>query len=95
MRILAVLLHRHAPVLFDGPKWVVRDLPGMSARVGKISGVSAPEGFLRLLEYGCAMVFQSSKYLVDFRFASDVYIRYPAFRSDLILSARYTLISDW
>lgn len=24
-----------------------------------------------------------------------VYIRYPAFRSALILSARYTLISDW
>jgi hypothetical protein len=67
----------------------------MPVRIGKIPGVSAPESFLRLLEYGCAMVFESSKDCVDLRFASDIYIRYPAFRSALILSARYTLISDW
>ena len=49
VQISSVLLHRHAPVLFDGPKRVVGDLPRMAVRVGKISGVSAPEGFLRLL----------------------------------------------
>src|SRR4030095_9240123 len=69
---VSLLLHRHAPVFLDRPKWIVGDLPCMSVRIGKKPGVSAPEDFLRLLYDGCTIVFQSSKNCVDFLFASDI-----------------------
>mmetsp|Transcript_29714 Transcript_29714/g.55055 ORF Transcript_29714/g.55055 Transcript_29714/m.55055 type:complete len:304 (+) Transcript_29714:2-913(+) len=60
------------PLVIQGEKWVVRDFPQVTVRVGKVAGVTAPENPLPGLEQACTSGDRFGQHVVDLAIAADV-----------------------